>query len=148
MIFNLYSPANSQNLEEITAAEVEFGQEVEVYQTEEEDELELIPGIERIFSTDDQHQMTDDEAHIVYQQPLLRLARLRIGPLCNNKGCGQHVDLITESVGSALYIKWVRPSKKTTVSSANLVKVIHQLETNGHLNKGTEHSVRNMNNRT
>lgn len=91
---------------------MEFGQEEEEEEedaeaAEAEDSIEPIPGIQRLLAIDDQHQLTDDECHIVYQQPLLNLARLRIDNSCNFYGCDQYVDLQHESIGSAIYIKWV-----------------------------------------
>lgn len=96
---------------EVTFAEAEFGQiegeeEGEASEAEAEESFE-IPGIFRLLRVEDQHQLTQDECHIVYQKPLLNLARLKIDNSCSLNGCGQHVDIQHENIGSAIYIKWV-----------------------------------------
>ena len=94
----------------MTLAEAEFGQDEETEEDGEEEndnETEFIPGINRILLTDDQHQLTDDEAYITYLQPLLRLAELKIGSSCTVHECWELVDKKLERVGSALYIKLV-----------------------------------------
>lgn len=100
-------PSNVEDLEKVTFDESEFGIPEEAEVEDEEDMTEDIPGIMRILSSAEQDRLTDDSVHLVYQQPLLNLARLRINASCNIQGCSQIVELKHESIGSAFYIKWV-----------------------------------------
>lgn len=106
-VCSVYRPANREHLEEITLEEAEFGQVEESAADTGQEEAEIIPGIDRILSPEDQDHLTDDETYIVYLQPLIRLARLKVDPVCSSPECGQIVEMKLESVGSALYIKWV-----------------------------------------
>lgn len=54
--------------------ETEFGQEGDSNEAEEVETPEVISGVLRILSTDDQHLLMDDETYVVNATPLLTLA--------------------------------------------------------------------------
>lgn len=98
-----------EEIPEVSFAEADFG----VASDEEEDEGEAATecptgsGIKRILSTADQEALTSDEAYLMYLTPVIELAQLHVPRQCPTKGCGQEVDIQSQSVGSALYLKWV-----------------------------------------
>lgn len=91
-------------------AEAEFGEQNEDNEDGVDDvaDDEIIgPDLQRILSREDQGVLTDDEAFLMYLTPVLHLARLHIPGHCPNSECRQEVEIRPESVGSALYLKWV-----------------------------------------
>ena len=109
IIWDIFSrPSHTENIEPVTFEESEFSIQVEEGAGEQEDTSDSIPGLLRIKSPDEQHILSDDQVYLVYQQPLFNLAKLTVGSTCTFHGCSEAVDLVPETVGSALYIKWVR----------------------------------------
>lgn len=65
------------------------------------------PGLQRILSFEDHNLVTDDETFFVYLSPLLTLAQVHVPGLCSVEGCKTPVHIKSETIGSALYLKWV-----------------------------------------
>lgn len=51
--------------------------------------------------------LRDNHPYLVYSEQILALANTTVINICNVKGCGQAVEIQTETVGSAVYLKWV-----------------------------------------
>ena len=102
---------NVRGIEDVSFAEAEFGDVREDSGDEGGDETTAEevtgPGLQRILSPDQQGSLTDDEAFMVYLGPIISLARMRLPGRCPDTDCGQDILINHESVGSALYLKWV-----------------------------------------
>ena len=78
---------------------------------EEEDlsdqpELDLGPGVFRVKNAEDIQSFVDDNPFIVYSNQLVALAKISI-KVCNAKGCSLDLRINTETIASAVYLKWV-----------------------------------------
>lgn len=104
-----------QDLECVNIGDVEFGDEeehVEDEPQEEDEEDEMLfpkqePGVTRIHQEDNRNQLLDDDVCLTYSKCLLILAKARIPPVCQIKGCKQEIDITQKFVGSAVYLTWV-----------------------------------------
>lgn len=112
-----FRPSNATELEDVSFAEAEFGDIPEGSIDEDEDdepEPETVgPGLQRILSPDDHHILTDDQAYLVYLRPLITLSQVQIPGQCSMEGCRQSVEIKQDTVGSALYLKWVSSGCKS-----------------------------------
>ena len=98
-------------MEEITLEEQEFGKEETEWDGKSDSEEradDAGPGITKILCEEDVHLLTEDETCLVYKKCLLQLANTSISKMCKVKGCKQPIGNRTSSVGSALYIFWVK----------------------------------------
>ena len=98
-------------LEDVTFAELEFGDHRDDTVDEEEIDQEpdiTGPGIQRVLSFLDHSVVTEDETFLCFLRQLVNLAHAKIPDNCNLPSCRQPVQIVHETVGSALYLKWVR----------------------------------------
>ena len=103
-----FRPVNPRGIEDVSFAEAEFGDKNSDSEEEFEYESDVTgTGLQRILSTEDQGELTDDETFLVYLNPIMNLARMNIPRQCPHADCRQDVDIKQESIGSALYLKWV-----------------------------------------
>ena len=92
-------------------AEVEFGDHRDNIEEEEEiiPEVDIAgPGIKRVLSFLDHSVVTEDETYLCFLGQIINLAHAKIPESCTIPSCDQPVKIVHESVGSALYLKWVR----------------------------------------
>ena len=99
-------------IDDVSFAEAEFGDRQEEGGDEGDDEGTkddfVGPGLQRILSVEQQGILTEDEAFMVYLGPILSLARTSVPGKCPDTDCQQEIAINHESIGSALYLKWVR----------------------------------------
>lgn len=61
--------------------------------------------IDRITCETEVNTFSEDRPFILYQSSIYNLAKTRIPPFCNVKGCSMPVAIKTEVISSALYLK-------------------------------------------
>lgn len=61
--------------------------------------------IDRITCETEVNTFSEDRPFISYQSSIYNLAKTRIPPFCNVKGCSMPVAIKTEVISSALYLK-------------------------------------------
>ncbi|XP_077978404.1 uncharacterized protein LOC144433886 [Glandiceps talaboti] len=91
----------------------EDNEDIEDEDIESEDEEDMdIPedvceGVNRIRSDEHVNRLLDDGVYLVFMKQIVALAKTNVANICSTKDCKAVVQLITESVGSAVYLKWV-----------------------------------------
>ncbi|XP_070554570.1 uncharacterized protein [Ptychodera flava] len=76
----------------------------------DEAEESLGSGLVRIKSDADADNVLQDEFCLISLQQLILLAETSIKSTCSDSKCNEKLSISTESVGSAVYLKWVCPA--------------------------------------
>ena len=71
-------------------------------------EQDLGQGVFRVRNADDVDKLMGDNTFLVYSSQLFTLTNTTISKTCSVVGCTMDVGIKHETVGSALYLKWVR----------------------------------------
>lgn len=105
----LCRPKQHDDLKEVPFGYTEAGEgesdgEDEEY---EEEASKPDPGVSRVYDPGEAAKIVNEEAFIVYLQPLINLAQLKLSANCATKGCRLPLEMQRNCVGSALDLTWV-----------------------------------------
>lgn len=60
-----------------------------------------------IRNNDEINQLINDHPAMVYLHPLVALAETKVPRICSVRECEAEVDILSEVVSSAVYLRWV-----------------------------------------
>lgn len=63
--------------------------------------------MQEIRNNDEINQVINDHPAMVYLNPLVALAETKVPRICSVRECEAEVDILSEVVSSAVYLRWV-----------------------------------------